>query len=499
MLCDMEYTVTRFMERGDGMALVDLPLFIVQELSGPYGPYETERINQIRKFYRKYQEGSDFETESTDSKEFEPTKLKARKIKRLISEQAEFMVGKPPDIKVTCPDERKTEVGKPNEAAMQKYVTEVLKKNLWSGKLLKGAKDCFIGGRVALKVSVTDNKLGIMFIPADGFIYETEYDDVDILKKVVLFYCANDTEDKKEQRWWRQRYRMENGKCLVSESLHNGYGEDVTEHEVKDEDTGLDRIPVYIIINDGLSGDTYGESDVETIMDEDSWYNKMRSANLDTIRKTMNQITWIAGASRKVFDNLRNEPGTVWDLQGDPVLHGAVPTVGTVENSFAYRDAYSETLGNVNENMHNSLGIPDLSLEKTQGLMTSGKGLKMLYWALICRCEAKWAAWKPALEWMAELLLYATEAYPSLKKIYGNFQMADHVVTVDNQYPLPEDEAEERALDLQEVGTGRSIRSYLKEWGGPDHKGLTDDEADNEIEQMVKEKRMLEDSFAGEM
>lgn len=149
--------------------------------------------------------------------------------------------------------------------------------------------------------------------------------------------------------------------------------------------------------------------------------------------------------------------------------------------------------------MHDDLGIPDLSLEKTQGLMTSGKGLKMLYWPLICRCEAKWAVWKPALEWLAELLLYAAEIFPGLKKLYGDFQSADHVITVDNQYPLPEDEAEERTLDLQEVGTARSIKSYLKEWGGPDHKGLTDDDADKEIEQMVKEKRMLEESFAGEM
>ena len=65
--------------------------------------------------------------------------------------------------------------------------------------------------------------------------------------------------------------------------------------------------------------------------------------------------------------------------------------------------------------------------------------------------------------------------------------------------PLPEDDGEERTLDLQEVGTARSIKSYLMEWGGPDHKGLTDDEADDEIEQIVKEKRMLEDSYSGEM
>lgn len=481
------------------MEMADLPLFIIRELSGPYGPVETDRINEIHKYYSIYGEGADFETEYEDTDEFTPTNLKSKKIKRLISKQAEFMVGKPPDIKITCPDEEKTDQGKPNESAMQEYIKCVLKKNIWSDKLLKGAKDCFIGGKVALKVNVSADKLSIMFVPADGFVYETEYDDVDILKKVVLFYCINNTEDKNDQKWWRQRYRMENGKCLVTESLHDGYGELIPGSVSKDDaDTGLDRIPVYVIVNDGLSGDTCGESDVNTIMDEDSWYNKMRSANLDTVRKTMNQITWIAGASPKAFEKLSTAPGSVWDLQADVAL-GNVPNVGTIENKFSYKDAYSDTLGIISENMHDSLGIPDLSLEKTQGLMTSGKGLKMLYWPLICRCEAKWAAWKPAFEWMAELLLYAAEKFPALKSVYGDFKNAEHVITIDNQYPLPEDEAEERKLDLQEVGVARSIKSYLMEWGGPDHKGMTDDDADSEIQQMIFEKRAFEDSYEGDL
>ena len=479
--------------------MIDLPIFIIQELSGPYGPEVTDKINQITRWYNTYSSGAEFESEDTGDEDFIPTDFRSKKIRRLISKQAEFMVGKPPDIKISCPDETKTEQGKPNESAMQEYIKAVLKKNLWSDKLLKGAKDCFIGGKVAMKVSVTTDKLGIMFIPADGFIYETELDDVDVLKKVVLFYCVNDSEDKTEQRWWRQRYKMEGVRCLVSESLHDGFGSIIPGYEIKDQDTKLDRIPVYIIVNDGLSGDMDGESDVDSILDEDSWYNKMRSANLDTIRKTMNQITWVSGASPKAFEKLKNTPGTVWDLQADPINQGRIPTVGTIENSFTYKDAYSDTLGNISENMHDSLGIPDLSLEKTQGLMTSGKGLKMLYWPLICRCEAKWTAWKPALEWLTELVLHAAEVFPALKSAYGDFKIADHITTIETQYPLPEDEAEERTLDLQEVGIARSIKSYLMEWGGPDHKGLTDDEADDEIEQIVKEKRMLEDSYSGEM
>lgn len=102
------------------------------------------------------------------------------------------------------------------------------------------------------------------------------------------------------------------------------------------------------------------------------------------------------------------------------------------------------------------------------------------------------------MEWMAELILYAADLFPELKKIYGDFASAEHSITVEARYPLPEDEAEERALDLQEVGTARSIKSYLMKWGGADHNGMPEDDAEAEIEQIAKEKQMLEDSFAAE-
>ena len=44
----------------------------------------------------------------------------------------------------------------------------------------------------------------------------------------------------------------------------------------------------------------------------------------------------------------------------------------------------------------------------------------------------------------------------------------------------------------------RSGRSYLMKWGGPDSKGLDADEADAQLQQIVREQRMLEDSFQAE-
>ena len=64
-------------------------------------------------------------------------------------------------------------------------------------------------------------------------------------------------------------------------------------------------------------------------------------------------------------------------------------------------------------------------------------------------------------------------------------------VKVDNSYPLPEDEAEEKQIDMQEVNSRtRSIKSYLLKW-----RGMTDTYADAEIKQIALEQRMLEDIY----
>ena len=109
-------------------------------------------------------------------------------------------------------------------------------------------------------------------------------------------------------------------------------------------------------------------------------------------------------------------------------------------------------------------------------------------------------AWKPALEWLVEMLLQAAEVFPELQRVYGGFSPAPHVVTIENQYPLPEDESEEKQLDLSEVANKtRSIRSYLMKWGGTAHQGLTAEEADAELAQIAKEREMLEDSYEGDL
>lgn len=477
-----------------------IPDFIALELYAPYGPDVLRKLGKIEEYYKIYEDGARFETD--DSGDYIPAELRSHQIKQLIRREAQFMFGKTPTFRVGCPDEAKIDGKRTNESAMQDYLDAVLKKNRMPDKLIKGERDCAIGGRVALKVNVSPEKCGITFVPADGFVYKTSIDDVDTLEQITFFYTTKDDPDKARQEIWVQKYWMDGEICKVSEYFTDGYGKKIEwQGSHKNENTGLNRIPAYIILNDGLSGDTDGESEVKELMVDDSWYGRLKSANIDSLRKGMNQIVWMYGASPESGQDFRYAPGALWDIKGDPAQAGpnsnaANVQVGTIENSFSYAGAYQNTLANIKQDMHDLLGVPDLNLESTRSLITSGKGLKALYWPLICRCEEKMNAWRPALEWLAELLIYAAEVFPGLRKTYGEFSPTPHNITIESQYPLPEDEADEKELDLSEIGNhARSVRSYLMKWGGPDSKGLEVDEADAELEQIAQERRMLEDSY----
>lgn len=484
-----------------------IPEFIQAELIGPYGTSVLHKLGKIERWYHIYEHGADFEADP--SEDYTPSKLCSRQIRKLINKEAQFAFGRTPELRVTCPDETPDKNRrKPNEDAMQQLLNAVLRQNFFPRRLIQGAKDCFIGGRVAIKLNLSEDDLTINFVPADGFVYDTEADDTDKLTKIVFFYTMKDDTERSQQRIWVQKYRMQNGRCILDERITDGYGGPVGKDEFEEKvnfDTGLDRIPAVVVINGGLSGDLEGESDVETLMADDSWYNKMRSANLDSLRKGMDQITYAIGASEGSIRNFRIAPGAFWDVQPDAALMDsngdfATPEIGTISNDFGYSTAFGDTLSDLKQEMHDVIGVPDISLESMKSIITSGKAMKAVYWPLICACEEKMTAWKPALEWLADTILYAVERFSSLQEKYGAFTPAPHTVTVDNLYPLPEDEDEEKALDLQEVANHvRSAKSYLLKWGGPDSRGLTPEEADAEIAQIAKERRLFEESFSGDL
>ena len=455
---------------------------IMAELGGLYGNEVLKEMNEIIKLYDIYEgPGQDW---IVDEKDYTPTKKKTNYIKKLIKEEARFLFGKTPIFTVQVEDDKYQE----QVEEINKYINKLLKDNLFEDKLVKGARDCFIGKRVAVKLhaDTITKTIRVMFVPSLEFVYEPFEDRVDELKKIIFFHQMNQEQDKSKQIIWKQKYEMVDGKCILNEGFYNGNG-DLLETLAVNVDLKLSGIPAYVILNDGLSGDLQGESDVEEILENGIEYNKLASEDLDALKKGMNRIIYGTDVDPAASKHFKLKPGAYWDVSTDIASDGKQAQIGTIDTDFNYDARMENTLNRIKADMHEVLNIPMINNSDLQGIMTSGKSMKALYWQLITRCEEKMMSWRPALEWMIRAILEMNEIYAinTLPKL-ENFD-----VVVENQYPLQENEDEEMVLDLQKVNAQTmSRKTFIKKWTN-----VTDDIAEEELKQIQLEKQMLEDSY----
>lgn len=281
---------------------------------------------------------------------------------------------------------------------------------------------------------------------------------------------------------------MENGVCRVVEELYDGNA-NLLETLVEDTATNFTYIPVAIVINDGLSGDPFGISEVESLIDSESWYNKLSSKDIDSLRKGTDQITYAIDADPRTTKGLSRAPGAFWDLATDPAKDGKIAQVGTLENPMSYAGALDSTLQRLKADMNEQLDVPDTTGDALQGVITSGKTMQAIYWGLITRCNEKMLDWTPAFESMAEYILDGCKLYPEIAKMYVDDPIVDdYMIEVENSYPILQDETEEKANDILEVNSKlMSRRTYMKKW-----RNLTDKDVDAELKQIMEESSMLE-------
>lgn len=460
--------------------------FILAEINGLYGQENIREFNEIINLYNFY-DGPGQSWQDEEELEYEATKKKTNYVKKLIKEEARFLFGKTPELRVESHND--SEVEKIKEEKINKYIKRVLDDNLFSEKLIKAARDAFIGKRVAIKLNAdAKNKtLKIMFLPSLEFVFEPSEENQDELQKIIFFYNTNQETEREKQRVWKQKYEMVNGKCLLTEGIYNGYGFPI-EVLAENVDLQLSGIPAYVIINDGLTGDLKGESDVIELMDNQNSYNKMASEDIDSLRKGMNRIIYGIDISPESSEKFKIKPGAFWDVETDPTAtEGKQASLDVIGTDFGYGEKIQETLKRAKADMYEILNIPNISNEELKGMMTSGKSMKALYWQLITRCEEKMMAWRPALQWLVEAIMELTRVY----NIESIPEIADYQVIVENNYPLQEDEDMEITLDLQKVNMqAMSRKSFIKKWAN-----ATDDVADEELRQIVSEARMLEAAF----
>lgn len=169
-----------------------------------------DEFTEICKYYRTYKKGAKFVVEGTNN-DYVPAKLKYKVAASLINKEARFLFAEPPDIKV----EAKGDVGKVSQdtkdalTVLNDLLKTVFEKNMFEDALIKAAKDCFIGKRVAGLVNFNEEDgVTITFLPSTQFIYETKMGNPHVLTKFVAFIVVKDSRDLGNKRIFKKKFEL---------------------------------------------------------------------------------------------------------------------------------------------------------------------------------------------------------------------------------------------------------------------------------------------------
>lgn len=454
-------------------------------------------FTEIARDYKVYERGASFFTEGSNG-DYIPSDMHYKMSASLVDKEARFLFAEAPDISVTD----SSDSSKPSEDAkkvldnINGMLQAIFKENMFDGQLLKAAKDCFIGKRVAGLVNFNDDGVAINFLPATQFIYEYKLGTKE-LEKFVAFIIVRDAINLSDRKIFMKKYQLveqpagQDDKVYLTEAMYDGGGHLLEQYE-EEQELMIPFIPAVVILNDGLTGDIYGKSEIEILKDYESWYAKLANADADAERKSMNPIKYTVDMDSRSTKNLSTAAGAYWDLGSDQNLDHPSPSVGSIESNMAYSGALKTTLDRIKTVGYEQVDVPNITLESMTGAITSGKALKAVYWPLIVRCKEKMKTWGPQLEKMVRQIIECAVAFPECisKYVNGPVYGVPYEIHIDQKLPLPEDEVEEKTMDLSEVQSNTmSRKSYMKKW-----RDLTDEEVQDELNQMALERQLIDDA-----
>lgn len=450
-------------------------------------------LGEICRYYKIYEKGCKFTVEGTNG-DYVAANLPYKLCASLINKEARFLFSETPDIQIIAKADadKVTEEAKTALIGYNDLVQTILRANDFEDGLLKAAKDCFIGKRVACLINFNeDDGVTITFLPSTQFIYETRMNNPNVITKFVSFSIVKNSKELKNKQIFKKKFVLEDDVVYVEEKLYDGAGREL-EVLMDYQPTKMKRIPAVVFLNDGLTGDSDGESEVKLLEGYESWYSKLANSDIDAERKSMNPVTYTVDMDTKSTKGLSRSAGSFWDLISDQVNEKASPQVGMLESSMNFSDSLGTTLKRLQNFAYDQVDVPNINLETMVGNITSGKALKAIYWPLIIRCKEKMKVWGPKLRTVIELIIEGSMAYPNCIEQYVNepLKPVDYTVTVEQNIPIEEDASESKMIDLSEVEAKvMSRKAYMKKW-----RNLSDNEIAEELQQIALERQILEDS-----
>lgn len=469
-----------------------VPYALINEESDTSSQDVFAELAEICKCYKIYEKGCSFTVEGTNG-DYIPAMLPYKLSAALINKEARFMFSETPDIQIIAKADadQVTEDAKVALIGYNDLIQTILRANDFEDSLLKAAKDCFIGKRVACLINFNeDDGVTITFLPSTQFIYETKMNSPNVITKFVSFSIIKNSTELKRKQVFKKKFVLEGDIVYVEEKLYDGAGREL-ETLMEYQPTKMKRIPAVVFLNDGLTGDSDGESEIKLLEGYESWYSKLANSDIDAERKSMNPVTYTVDMDTKSTRNLSRSAGSFWDLISDQVNDKVSPQVGMLESSMNFSTSLATTLKRLQNFAYDQVDVPNINLETMVGTITSGKALKAIYWPLIIRCKEKMKVWGPKLRTVIEIIIEGAMAYPNCIEQYVNepLKPVDFTVIVEQNIPIEEDASESKMVDLSEVEAKvMSRKTYMKKW-----RNLSDNEINAELEQIAMERQLIED------
>lgn len=187
-------------------------------------------FTEICKYYKVYKQGKTFISEGTNG-DYVASSLKYKMSSSLINKEARFLFAEAPDVII----EPKGDVGSISDDAknaltiMNDLVKTILDDNKFEEQLVKAAKDCFIGKRVAGLINFNEEDgVTLSFLPSTQFLYETRIGNQNILTKFVCYFIVKEASNSIDKRIFKKKFTLEevDNKNVVylEEALYDGQG-----------------------------------------------------------------------------------------------------------------------------------------------------------------------------------------------------------------------------------------------------------------------------------
>lgn len=403
---------------------------------------------------------------TADNLDYIPSQVIDNKVKPLINKQARFMLSKRPDI-LFKPFDVTNNAIKENVESLRQFIDKVLEYNMFWHEAMKAFKLATITKKVLLRIEANPNEpIHIFWHGVNDFNYKVDPNDPTLLVNVVIVVKNSETAglSDEKQKWNRYtydlRYINNETQCWLTCEifLAGNLGMPIESTEIN---TGLSRIPCWVIHNEKDMANPHGQSDLKDLIPLQEQYNRRLSDFSDALRFNMfGQDVFIDATPDSVNKSII-APNAIIPLVS---LDDRKADYKKVENTFSNVAPVQFFLNLLNDSMYEKLAIPKPEEIKN---VVSGKALKYLYTELIARCEEKWIDWEPPIRQLINFIIEACAKFNCYPNEWDSaWESLDFRIIIKKNYPIAEDEEDAKRLAMEEVAANvRSNESYIKDFG----------------------------------